>query len=290
MMNSNKQNFAVSFLAIMAVFMLGCRGDVVPSDSDMSSYGWNLYESGDYVEALDWFTTAIKQDSSHSDAYNGVGWTMGHLRQADSSVYYFNKYLEKDSSSFTNILDFYAGLSFAYNAIGNDAMARVFAQTYFFGNQNAEIGDPDWCFCHKTDINQLDVRLTLAISEYRLGLFNNSQSSINAAYADLSKQLNSGESNSIATDYLDLNGSGVFDSGDEIYNGEWQDAGAIGVLEEGELKYFDEYPLNYDHETVVGRTYLANHLALLQGHLSIGNGENGLNCSDNDGQGGGYCQ
>ena len=57
MMNSNKQNFAVSFLAIMAVFMLGCRGDVVPSDSDMSSYGWNLYESGDYVEALDWFTT-----------------------------------------------------------------------------------------------------------------------------------------------------------------------------------------------------------------------------------------
>ena len=270
--------------------MLGCRGDVVPSDSDMSSYGWNLYESGDYVEALDWFTTAIKQDSSHSDAYNGVGWTMGHLRQADSSVYYFNKYLEKDSSSFTNILDFYAGLSFAYNAIGNDAMARIFAQTYFFGNQNAEIGDPDWCFCHKTDINQLDVRLTLAISEYRLGLFNNSQSSINAAYADLSKQLNSGESNSIATDYLDVNGSGVFDSGDEIYNGEWQDAGAIGVLEEGELKYFDEYPLNYDHETVVGRTYLANHLALLQGHLSIGNGENGLNCSDNDGQGGGYCQ
>ena len=290
MMNSNKQNFAVSFLAIMAVFMLGCRGDVVPSDSDMSSYGWNLYESGDYVEALDWFTTAIKQDSSHSDAYNGVGWTMGHLRQADSSVYYFNKYLEKDSTSFTDILDFYAGLSFAYNAIGNDAMARVFAQTYFFGNQNSEIGDPDWCFCHKTDINQLDVRLVLAISEYRLGLFNNSQSSINAAYSYLSKQLNSGESNSIATDYLDVNGNGVFDGGDGIYNGEWQDAGAIGVLEEGELKYFDEYPLNYDLETVVGRTYLANHLALLQGHFSISNGENGLNCSDNDGQGGGYCQ
>ena len=290
MMNSNKQNFAVSFLAIMTVFMLGCRGDVVPSDSDMSSYGWDLYEAGDYVEALDWFTTAIKQDSSHSDAYNGVGWTMGHLRQAASSVYYFNKYLEKDSTSFTDILDFYAGLSFAYNAIGNDAMARVFAQTYFFGNQNSEIGDPDWCFCHKTDINQLDVRLVLAISEYRLGLFNNSQSSINAAYSYLSKQLNSGESNSIATDYLDVNGNGVFDGGDGIYNGEWQDAGAIGVLEEGELKYFDEYPLNYDLETVVGRTYLANHLALLQGHFSISNGENGLNCSDNDGQGGGYCQ
>ena len=56
------------------------------------------------------------------------------------------------------------------------------------------------------------------------------------------------------------------------------------------MKYFDEYPLSYDYDTVVGRTYLANHLALLQGHLNVGKGENGLNCSENDGQGGGYCQ
>ena len=249
-----------------------------------------MYESGDYVGALDWFTTAIKEDSSHSDAYNGVGWTMGHLRQADSSVYYFNKYLNRDSTAFENILDFYAGLGFAYNAIGDDGNARLYAQTYFFGNQNSEIGDPDWCFCHKTDINQLDVRLVLAISEYRLGLFENAQLSINAAYGDLSNQLNSGSNNSTATDYLDVNSNGTFDSGDELFNGEWQDAGTQGILEEGEIKYFDEYPLNYDHSTVLGRTYLANHLSLLQDHLSVNNGENGLSCFENNGKGGGYCQ
>tara|TARA_Y100000748_G_scaffold117834_1_gene98922 strand:- start:15337 stop:16206 length:870 start_codon:yes stop_codon:yes gene_type:complete len=279
------------FIGISTLMQIsGCRGDVEANDADLSSYGWVLYESGEYVDALDWFTTAIKQDSSHSDAYNGVGWTMGHLRQQDSSIYYFNKYLERDTTSFENKLDFYAGLAFGYNADGNDAMARQYAQTYFFGSQNSEIGDPDWCFCHKKDINQLDVRLVLAISEYRLGLFTNCQSSINKIYSDISKQLKSGESNSIATDYLDLNGSGAFDSGDQLFNGEWQDVGSIGVLEEGETKYFDEYPFNYDVNSVVSRAYLANHLSILQGHLSPLKGENGLNCSDNDGQGGGYCQ
>tara|TARA_Y100001936_G_C15837219_1_gene539993 strand:- start:22 stop:435 length:414 start_codon:yes stop_codon:yes gene_type:complete len=120
------------FIGISTLMQLsGCRGDVEANDADLSSYGWVLYESGEYVDALDWFTTAIKQDSSHSDAYNGVGWTMGHLRQQDSSIYYFNKYLERDTTSFENRLDFYAGLAFGYNADGNDAMARQYAQTYF---------------------------------------------------------------------------------------------------------------------------------------------------------------
>ena len=258
MIDRIKTYFLLVALTFTALFMPGCRGEVIPTDNDMSSYGWNLYEAGEYVDALDWFTTAIKEDSSHSDAYNGVGWTMGHLRQADSSVFYFNEYLSRDSSSFENILDFYAGLSFGYNAIGDDDNARLFAETYFFGNQNAEIGDPDWCFFHKTDINQLDVRLILAVSEYRLGLFANCQSSINEVYNDLNTQ-----------------------DGSQIPNGEVDNSGN---------PLTDEYPLNYDHTTISGRTYLANHLSILQTQLASANGENGLKCTENDGQGGGYCQ
>ena len=290
MMNTIKLLMKILILSFMIIFIFGCRGEVVPDDNDLSSYGWVMYESGEYVDALDWFTSAIKEDSSHSDAYNGVGWTMGHLRQADSSVFYFNQYLNRDSTAFENILDFYAGLSFAYNALGDDGNARLYAQTYFFGNQNSEIGDPDWCFCHKTDINQLDVRLVLAISEYRLGLFDNAQISINSAYGDLTSQLKAGANNSTATDFIDVNSNGKFDSGDELFNGEWQDSGLLGILEEGEVKFFDEYPLNYDFDTVLGRTYLANHLALLQDHLKTNNGENGLSCSEENGKGGGYCQ
>ena len=281
---------ALTGASVLAVIFHGCRGDVIPTDIDMASYGWVLYEDGDYVEALDWFITAIKEDSLNSDAYNGVGWTMGHLRQADSSKHYFDLYLSRDTTNFDDKLDFYAGLSFAYNALGNDAMARAYAKTYFFGNQNAAIGDPDWCFCHKKDINQIDVRLVLAISEYREGFLDQSQTSINQAYSDLSKQLKTGDSNNLITDYIDVNGSGKFDGGDSLFNGEWKDEGNLGVLEEGERKYFNEYPLSYDLSTVFGRNYLANHLAILQTHTAVSKGENGLNCSVEDGQGGGYCQ
>ena len=71
MINTIKQNLNYSMLSLLMLLLFGCRGEVVPTDNDLSSYGWVMYESGDYVGALDWFTTAIKEDSSHSDAYNG---------------------------------------------------------------------------------------------------------------------------------------------------------------------------------------------------------------------------
>lgn len=256
MMKSYFYILKVILFSISLAVLFSCRGEVIASDVDLSSYGWALYERGDYVEALAWFEESIKTDSSHADAYNGVGWTMGQLRQADSAVYYFGKYLERDSSDFKDKLDFYAGLSFGYNASGNDAKAREYAQTYFFGTQNSELGDPDWCFCHKTDINMLDVRLILAISEFRLGLFQNCQMSINDTY----------------------NGLGTID-GDSLKNGN----------QKGDRILLDEYPLNYDYATITGRTFLANHLEILQNKLSSTNGENNLSCSESNVQGGGYC-
>ena len=102
----------------------------------------------------------------------------------------------------------------------------------------------------------LDVRLVLAISEFRLALFQNCQSSINNAYDDL----------------------GTAD-GDSLKNGE----------SKGTRLLMDEYPLNYDLTTINGRTFLANHLEILQNKLASNNGENNLSCSEVNGQGGGYC-
>ena len=234
MINHLKSAFILFAITLTVLYFPNCRGDVIATDEDYSTYGWSMYENKEYRDALVWFGDAINKDSSHFDAYNGMGWTMGHLRQVDSSVYYFQKYLSQDSS-FVDVLDFYAGLSFAYNAIGNDTLARRYAETYFFGNQNSDLGDPDWCFCHNTDINQLDVRLILAISEFRMALFDNCQSSVNQIYKDM---------------------------------------GLSTVL-------------NEDLTTVQGRTVLVGHISSLQ--KSIKSGENGLNCSEDDGSGGGYC-
>ena len=37
-------------------------------------------------------------------------------------------------------------LAFANNAEGQDAAAELYAETYFFGNLNTAVGDPEWCF------------------------------------------------------------------------------------------------------------------------------------------------
>jgi hypothetical protein len=156
-----------------------------------------MYEEHNYMDAREWFGDAIKKDTLYNDSYNGMGWTMGHLRQADSSVYYFEKFLAMDTS-FLNILDFYAGLSFAYNALGKNSEARTNCNI-FFGKQNL-ILNPGWEFSHNKKINYLDVRLIQAVSEFRLGFFENCQESINQIYKD------SGSSTIVDEDYTTVTG------------------------------------------------------------------------------------
>ena len=45
----------VMSLCFICLILLNCRGEVIATDTDLSSYGWALYEDGEYIEALDWF-------------------------------------------------------------------------------------------------------------------------------------------------------------------------------------------------------------------------------------------
>jgi tetratricopeptide (TPR) repeat protein len=181
MMNILKNTFVTLGLSFCLVFIPNCRGNIIATEEELSDYGWVMYEDHNFLDARIWFGDAIKKDTTYNDSYNGMGWTMGHLLQADSSVYYFEKFLAIDTS-FSNILDFYAGLSFAYSALGKNSEARTNCNI-FFGKQNP-ILDPDWEFSHNKKINYLDVRLVLALSEFRLGFFENCQESINKIYKD----------------------------------------------------------------------------------------------------------
>ena len=62
-------------------------------------------------------------------------------------------------------------------------------------------------------------------------------------------------------------------------NGEWIDSTPDGLLTPGEERLFDSYPLFYDVETVMGRSFLANHLSILAVHTSSQNGKNKLSCN-----------
>jgi tetratricopeptide (TPR) repeat protein len=197
MMNIIKNTFVTLGLGFCLVFIPNCRGNIIATEEELADYGWVMYEERNFLDARDWFGDAIKKDSLYNDSYNGMGWTMGHLRQADSSVYYFEKFLAMDTS-FSNILDFHAGLSFAYNALGKNAEARTNCNI-FFGKQNP-ILDPNWEFSHNKKINYLDVRLILAVSEFRLAFFENCQDSINKIYQAI------GSSTAVNEDYTTVTG------------------------------------------------------------------------------------
>jgi tetratricopeptide (TPR) repeat protein len=179
MMNILKNTFVTLGLCFCLVFIPNCRGNIIATEEELADYGWVMYEEYEFLDARDWFGDAIKKDTLYNDSYNGMGWTMGHLRQADSSVHYFEKFLAMDST-FENNLDFYAGLSFAYNALGKNSEAKRNGNT-FFGKQNT-ILNGNWEFSHNKKINYLDVRLTLAVSEFRLGEFDFCRESINKIY------------------------------------------------------------------------------------------------------------
>ena len=266
--------------ALLTFIAVGCRQEYEPVDSDFSQYGWKYYENGDYVEAREWFQEALREDSTFADAYNGAGWSLGHLGQADSARYYFSSWISQADETSDYLLDYYAGLAFSYNALGNDQQALFNAQSNFFGKQDVVSGEI-WCFCHRKDINQIDVRLIQAVSEFRLGKFSDCLETINATYTDLTKQLSpASDANQVDGDFLDLDNSGTFTLNDKLYNGEWIDSTPDGQFTPGEERLFDSYPLFYDVTTVMGRSFLANHLAILAVHTSSQNGKNKLNCNN----------
>ena len=132
-----------------------------------------------------------------------------------------------------------------------------------------------------SQINQIDVRLIQAVSEFRLGKFSDCLETINATYTDLTKQLSpASDANQVDGDFLDLDNSGTFTLNDKLYNGEWIDSTPDGQFTPGEERLFDSYPLFYDVTTVMGRSFLANHLAILAVHTSSQNGKNKLNCNN----------
>ena len=245
----------IAFLAVITLFP-NCRGEIIPTDEDLSNYGWTLYEAGEYVEAMEWFQDAINKDAGSPDGYNGMGWTMGHQRQLDASIEYFDSYLNINTD-FEDLFDFYAGLAFAYsargysanengNSLSDDELALTYA-SYLLGSIKVEIGDSYWCFCHKTQINHLDVQYVLALSEYRLGLFESCQNTINSINQVVEP---SNQPINLGSELQTVHGRRI-------------------LLEELESLY---EPLNY-------------------GPNSINSHENGLGCTEpsNNGIGFGYC-
>ena len=51
----------------------------------MAEYGWELFETKEYLPSNAWFLDAVSEDSDWKDGYNGLGWTYAKLMVLDSS-------------------------------------------------------------------------------------------------------------------------------------------------------------------------------------------------------------
>lgn len=177
----------VVLLAVIIVLAGACRKQWTATEMDMANYGWTLFESGSYLESYEWFLNSIQEDSTYQDGYNGLGWALGKLQQTANSVTYFRQGLDLEPDPFitTNVpREILAGLCFIENAEGEDSLAIQWGDS-LLAQLNAELEGGRWVFSHDTTINHLDVRVTIAISNYSIRNFETSLTHVQAILAEI---------------------------------------------------------------------------------------------------------
>ena len=171
-MNKLRKSFLYFFLAITFLSVDACRKKYNPTAEDMTEYGWILYKSKDYLNSNTWFQDGATKDAEWKDAYDGLGWSYAKLMVLDSSISNFIIGLDKPDDEW-NIVDIQseilAGLTFAYNAKGDDGRALQYGRAFL--DSTVKPLAPGWVFTHDSLLNYLDVRVVMAASYFAKGKF-----------------------------------------------------------------------------------------------------------------------
>ena len=179
--------YIVLFFYGITLLFYSCSEDPASSNqqqgaSAITQDGWGKYfQAGLYSEALAKFITAIEEDATYADAYDGAGWASARLSQLENAVNYFNDCLEIDDS----IVDACGGLAFTYYA------QKEYESAIAFSNQ-ALNKKSNWVFTYDKSISYKDIHLVIAGSYYVLKDYSNALSHVkklNASfYADINTE------------------------------------------------------------------------------------------------------
>ena len=159
-------------MAIGLITMDACRKKFYATAEDMAEYGWELFETKEYLPSNAWFLDAVSEDSDWKDGYNGLGWTYAKLMVLDSSISHFTIGLAKKQHQWNPIdvqSEILAGLTFANHALGKDAKVIQYGRTFL--DSTVKPLTAGWMFTHDSLLNYLDVRITLAASYFAVGKF-----------------------------------------------------------------------------------------------------------------------
>ena len=164
-----------TLLFIMAIGLItvdACRKKFYATAEDMAEYGWELFETKEYLPSNAWFLNAVSEDSDWKDGYNGLGWTYAKLMVIDSSISHFTTGLTKKQHQWnpTDVQsEILAGLTFANHALGKDVKAIQYGSAFL--DSTVKPLTSGWTFTHDSLLNYLDVRITLAASYFAVGKF-----------------------------------------------------------------------------------------------------------------------
>ena len=159
-------------MAIGLITMDACRKKFYATAEDMTEYGWELFETKEYLPSNAWFLDAVSEDSDWKDGYNGLGWTYAKLMVLDSSISHFTTGLAKKQHQWNPIdvqSEILAGLTFANHALGKDAKVIQYGRAFL--DSTVKPLTAGWMFTHDSLLNYLDVRITLAASYFAVGKF-----------------------------------------------------------------------------------------------------------------------
>ena len=202
-----------ALICVLAIlFIEGCRKDFNATAEHKASYGWEMYETSDYLKSKEWFTNSVLTNEEWKDGYNGLGWSYAKLLELDSldtenigAIRTFHKGLlqPKDPWNSTDIhLELLAGLAFAYHAKGKSSEVVKFGSALI---DSTLIGiNPSrwhsWAFSHDSTLNYLDLRITMASSYFALAKFDSTNKHLKVVLDSL------GSSNLLISDYSTLLG------------------------------------------------------------------------------------
>jgi tetratricopeptide (TPR) repeat protein len=166
-----------AFLVIISLF--GCSKDqevniiAPPSVDSKIQAGWTDYATGKYSSAVQYFESAISQDASCYDAYNGLGWSFFKQGEFSTAIDYFQVLLPLRDVEPALAADAYAGLAAIYMTQDEDVLA------IFSGWEALAIAGEEYVFSHDPTITAEDIHVINARCLYNIGEFYLSQVEVN---------------------------------------------------------------------------------------------------------------
>jgi len=142
----------------------GGGGEVCDNAQCLTDEGWQLFEQGQYQNAIAKFNEALTKDPAYADAYNGLGWSYANLDSLNRALKKFGLCIANGMTT----ADPYAGCAPVYRDAG---FITGYLDSGVWTDSTALAKDSDYEFSHDDTFDSDDLHLILAQCYYRLGRY-----------------------------------------------------------------------------------------------------------------------